>query len=742
MSDPVRPAALLPGDMPSRWRVWRTWLLRTFPGRALVLGLAIKAITWPLRFVVTLPSAINAIDMVGSLALLFAIAYGITRFAVWSKRRLLWRVRRKLILSYVFVGVVPALLVITFFLLAGLILAFNVSSYLVQSRIKNLTDQARFLAQTVQLEVQRAGTAEALAEALDRRQSSTETRYPFISIAVVPVADLDCKVEPAQAARVPKALPAPLPVVAGGWGHLPPPSALPKWVGCDGFSGLIAYNAAASASAVDQPPQTRLVMRAVAFPEVPKPAWAVVLDMPLSTTIEQRIQQETGIRMGEVSAWLGSGTRPVTGNPVEDRPVEPDEGPALSLNQARWVVFLDHVDWDTGEPESASAGILINTFEIYDRISVVSPVGFGQMNFGQVLLFVLAVVGVLFMIIQFVALVIGFVLARQITGAVHDLFTGTQHVRGGNFGHQIPVRARDQLGELAESFNLMTGEVTTLLGEMAEKGRLEQEMFAAREIQQKLLPTGPVKTTGLLVNAFCEPAREVAGDYYDFLPITDSILGVLIADVAGKGLAAGLYMAQLKVIVQSLSRLHHEPKAFLKEVNKVVSANLDGRSFITMTYGVIDVERREMTFARAGHCPLIHVPANQPAGMRKARMLIPDGLVVGLQIDDGTMFDNLLQEQTIAVEPGDLIVWFTDGISETMNEAFDCFGEHRLAQVVEQYAHLPFDQLRSYILAELRAFAGGADQHDDMTMILMKIEAPAPLVIEAIATVVSVKAPA
>jgi sigma-B regulation protein RsbU (phosphoserine phosphatase) len=475
---------------------------------------------------------------------------------------------------------------------------------------------------------------------------------------------------------------------------------------------------------------------------VPNPAWAVVLDMPLSTTIEQRIQQETGIRMGEVSAWLGSGTRPVTGQPVEDRPVEPDAGPSLSLRQARWVVFLDHVDWDTGAPESASAGILINTFEIYDRISVVSPVALGQMNFGQVLLFVLAVVGVLFMIIQFVALVIGFVLARQITGAVHDLFTGTQHVRGGDFGHQIPVRARDQLGELAESFNLMTGEVTTLLGEMAEKGRLEQEMFAAREIQQKLLPTGPVKTTGLLVNAFCEPAREVAGDYYDFLPITDTILGVLIADVAGKGLAAGLYMAQLKVIVQSLSRLHHEPKAFLTAVNKVVSANLDGKSFITMTYGVIDVERREMTFARAGHCPLIHVPANQPAGMRKARMLIPDGLVVGLQIDDGTMFDNLLQEQTIAVEPGDLIVWFTDGISETMNEAFDCFGEHRLAQVVEQYAHLPFDQLRSYILAELRAFAGGADQHDDMTMILMKIDAPAPLVIEAVATVVSVKAPA
>ena len=724
MSDPVRAVALLPGETPSRWHVTRTWLLRTFPGRALVLGLVIKAITWPLSFVSPLPPALDAINMVGSLALLFALAYGLTRFAVWAKRGLLWRVRRKLILSYVFVGVVPAGLVIIFFLLAGLILAFNVSSYLVQSRIRNLTDQARFLAQTVQLEVQRSATPEALAEALERRQSTTAMRYPFVSIAVVPVTNLACKVEPVLAARVPKSLPSPLPVTAGDWAHLPAPSTLPKWVGCEGFSGLVAYNAV-NASTRGEQEQTRLVMRAVALPEVPNPTWAVVLDMPLSTTIEQRIQQETGIRLGEITAFLARGIQPVPGHAIEDRAAPPEEGPTLSLRQARWVVFLDHVDWDTGEPESASVGILINTFEIYDRLSVVSPAGLGQLNFGQLLLLVLALVGGLFLIIQAVALVIGFVLARQITGAVHDLFTGTQHVRSGDFGHQIPVRARDQLGELAESFNLMTGEVTTLLGEMAEKGRLEQEMFAAREIQQKLLPPAPRNLVGLTLAAFCEPAREVAGDYYDFLPITDSMIGLLIADVAGKGLAAGLYMAQLKVIVQSLSRLHHEPKEFLCAVNKVVSANLDGKSFITMSYGVVDVERREMTFARAGHCPLIHVPANQPAGMRKARWLVPDGLVVGLQIDDGTLFESLLKEQTIALAPGDLVVWFTDGISETMNEAFDCFGEDRLAQVVEQYAHLPFDQLRSYILAELRAFAGGADQHDDMTMILMKIEEPA-----------------
>src|SRR4029079_9270448 len=109
--------------------------------------------------------------------------------------------------------------------------------------------------------------------------------------------------------------------------------------------------------------------------------------------------------------------------------------------------------------------------------------------------------------------------------------------------------------------------------------------------------------------------------------------------------AAGLYMAQLKVIVQSLSRLHHEPKEVLCAVNKVVSANLDGQSFITMSYGVIDVERREMTFARAGHCPLIIVPANQPAGMRKARMLLPDGLVVGVQLRHASLVLSLVHAE-------------------------------------------------------------------------------------------------
>jgi sigma-B regulation protein RsbU (phosphoserine phosphatase) len=128
-----------------------------------------------------------------------------------------------------------------------------------------------------------------------------------------------------------------------------------------------------------------------------------------------------------------------------------------------------------------------------------------------------------------------------------------------------------------------------------------------------------------------------------------------------------------------------------------------------------------MTYARAGHTPLIHVPGGN--GSRTAQILTPDGLVVGLKLDNGQMFERLLCEETIPLREGDLYLFFTDGISEAMNAADDCFGEVRLGQLVEGHAHLPSDELRERVLREIEAFVGGAPQHDDMTMILLKIDA-------------------
>jgi sigma-B regulation protein RsbU (phosphoserine phosphatase) len=171
----------------------------------------------------------------------------------------------------------------------------------------------------------------------------------------------------------------------------------------------------------------------------------------------------------------------------------------------------------------------------------------------------------------------------------------------------------------------------------------------------------------------------------------------------------------------SLSQIYQSPRQLLIEVNRIISENLDTRSFITMTYAVIDMDAGVMTFARAGHTPLMYMPADPSAG--GALVLIPNGLVVGLRIPGAhEKFQELLEEDRVTLRKGDVLVFYTDGITEAMNQANDLFGDARLARLIEEHGHLDTADLRERILREIEAFVGAADQHDDMTMILMKIE--------------------
>jgi serine phosphatase RsbU (regulator of sigma subunit) len=241
-----------------------------------------------------------------------------------------------------------------------------------------------------------------------------------------------------------------------------------------------------------------------------------------------------------------------------------------------------------------------------------------------------------------------------------------------------------------------------------------------------LLPQGPLAMPGLSVTALCVPAREVGGDYYDFFRLGDRRLGILIADVSGKGTSAALYMAELKGLVLSLTRMHSSPRDLMLAADRIIAANLDARSFITMTYAVVDLDERTMTYARAGHTPLMYLPGPAAEADRRVHVLAPDGLVLGLNIDQGETFARLLEERTIALRDGDLALFFTDGITEAMNESEEYFGEGRLGQLVESYADLSSDDLRARVLHEIESFVGAAPQHDDMTMILLKVESLGP----------------
>jgi phosphoserine phosphatase RsbU/P len=192
--------------------------------------------------------------------------------------------------------------------------------------------------------------------------------------------------------------------------------------------------------------------------------------------------------------------------------------------------------------------------------------------------------------------------------------------------------------------------------------------------------------------------------------------------VSGKGTSAALYMAELKGLVLSLSQIYFSPRQLLMEVNRIISENLDSRSFITMTYAVIDLDRGLVTFARAGHTPLIYLSAHS-VSEPSAQVLVPSGMVVGLRIDGAAeKFADLLEEQTLVLGVGDVLVLYTDGITEAMNTESDLFGDSRLSRIVEEHGHLDSAELRERILREIEAFVGSADQHDDMTMILMKVE--------------------
>jgi serine phosphatase RsbU (regulator of sigma subunit) len=225
---------------------------------------------------------------------------------------------------------------------------------------------------------------------------------------------------------------------------------------------------------------------------------------------------------------------------------------------------------------------------------------------------------------------------------------------------------------------------------------------------------------GISLEGHCEPAREVGGDYYDFLPLDHDRMGILIADVAGTGRSAALYMAELKGLILSLSQLHASPRHLLIDANRIISKHLDARSFITMTYAVVDVERRTLTVARAGHCPLVFVPGPHAAS-RAPQSVQPDGMVLGLALDTGDMFSRVLEEVTLPLGRGDLFLLYTDGISEAMNVEGDCFGDARLADLARDNADMSSTELRERILGEVRRFAGSAAQHDDMTMVLVKI---------------------
>ncbi len=623
-------------------------------------GVAIAAIAIKLALIVagaTRPGASPALEYLDKAINLFLLVLGgvwIYQFTRLARVGALWRVSRQLLLSYILIGAVPILLLVTFAMLAFLLVFFDVSAYLVQSRFTDLTEQASTFARTTLYEIERADPPE-YQRIVTRRQAAIRARHPESRVSLVSTSGTPpCGVAPSDAAGASEGV-------------------LPRWVGCSGFSGML-----------DGEP---MLARAVALPATSNPRVAVIVDVPADASLAGSLEL-AGISLGSERRSL--------------------------FNTA---TFLTLTDWKSGATRQQAFPLSVSVGRLYRWLGSSHN---ASTNFNRVLLFVLLGVGSLLLVIEMVALGNGLALARSIAASVDDLFQGTTRVKEGNFHQQIAVRSTDQLGELAASFNDMTGRIRALLVEQNEKRRLEEELRIARTIQMSLLPQGTISIPGLAMSALCAPAREVGGDYYDVLPLGGGRVGLLIADVAGKGTSAALYMAELKGLMLSLSRIHQSPRELLIEANHIISKHLDSRSFITAIYAVIDTAKGEMTCARAGHTPFIRIPGS--GDERHASVMAPDGMVLGLNLDNGERFEAALQEVMIPLHAGDLFFFFTDGISEAMDGGGDCFGESRLTALLESQAARSPEEIRDSVLSAITDFAGGQPQHDDITMVIVRVE--------------------
>ncbi len=683
-----------PGEPPNRVSRVRA-VAASRVGRALLATLGLKLVVATLG--PAAPGWLRAIDSVGTIVIAVGLGYLLFRLLAILQRRLLWRVRRKLVLSYLLIGFVPILLVGSFFLLLGTLLFLTVSSSLVQRGLDEVVEDATTLAAMAAVDLESTTASRDLSAVLAGRLQVTEERYPGASIAL--------------AGRAGDPTPEPIDAIAGAWDHASGPPSLPTWLTRSG-GGLLMTEVAGRRSIVARGAQ-RVRWR--------ERVYVVVVDLPLSDGVVARLQEDSGTVLIDIGGSTSGGEGVVGNTLVADEvrvPLSPPAGPMETAGGLPWVLFLDLLDWSTGEHRRAELSFQVRPTVLYGLL-----VRSGEFNLAGTLSVSLVLIAVMFLAIEAVALVMGFALAKSITGAVHELFTGTERVQRGDLSHRIQVDTQDQLGELAASFNAMTASIGGLLQQAQEKRRLEEELRIARDIQMSLLPDAPVLLPGLNVCAVCRPAREVGGDYYEFVHLGDGRLGVLVADVSGKGTSAAFYMAELKGIILSLGQIYQSPKRLLMEANRILATSLDARTFITMIYLVVDLEARTVTYVRAGHTPLIYLPANgQPP---QTQILIPDGLVVGLQLDGiEELFEELLEERTLPIAAGDLFVLFTDGITEAMNEEFDLFGEERFSRLLEEHGHLPSEDLRERILGDVEAFVGDADQHDDMTIVLLRIDDP------------------
>ena len=247
----------------------------------------------------------------------------------------------------------------------------------------------------------------------------------------------------------------------------------------------------------------------------------------------------------------------------------------------------------------------------------------------------------------------------------------------------------------------------------SEKIKIERDLDLARKIQQGLLPKSIPNLSGLDICGEMIPAMQVGGDYYDLIPLSDTKLFVAVGDVSGKGLSASLYMTKLQTMIQISTKNSTSPREILIEINKRLYESIERNWFITMTLALFDTETRTVKFCRAGHMPLI------TANNGTVESIKTEG--IGLGLEKGEVFDRTLKEVELEIKSDQIFAFFSDGITEAMNEKDEMFGEDKLTEILKGKSNNRSSDVMQNVWDEIKDFRGKAQVNDDMTMVIVKV---------------------
>ncbi len=584
-------------------------------------------------------------------------------------RKFTWRLRNRLVVTYLFIGVLPVLLVLTLVGLGGYMLAGQMATYLVRSELDRRLVALRSV----------AGDLEASPGNLQNIATREVQHFPGLIVCISErgetrdwPADAKLSIPPDLGANATGV------VYRGGRYY--------AW----------ADTASGEARMLALVPLTRRYLSSL------EPGLGEIYFL------------FSGARDGNKPGASDADFKPsAAGGEESTVPVPP---PVNRFDvDVRWWSLMQATDWS--HPEQTERALLaVHTRPSAILGAILSP-GADESQGGVLAIFY--GVAIAFLVVGVAGLMIGISISRNITGAVHSLYAGTQRVMHGDFSHLIQVKGRDQIAELATSFNTMTQNLEHLLAVSKEKERLETEIEIARGVQDQLYPKAPPVMEGLEVLGMCHPARMVSGDYYDY-QLVDGKLAIAIGDVAGKGISAALLMATIQAAVRMELRASTESlngamngtrfstARMVSELNLQLHATTSPEKYATFFFAIYDPVTGVLTYTNAGHL--------QPVLFRggAATPLDVNGTVVG------AFPFSKYEESKLELRAGDLLLCYTDGITEPENEYGEMFGEQRLIEVVAKNADRDEARIIESVMERVREWTGAPELSDDMTVLVAR----------------------